>query len=1055
MPSFTEELSVEEPTVKLFEKLGWETLNCYDETYGKNGTLERETRSEVILVKRLREALIKLNPDSNDKLIDAAIDELTHDRSTMTTEGANRYIYKLLKDGVRVDFSTQKGDRTTETIKIIDWENPENNDFFLAQQFWITGELYTKRADLVGFVNGMPLILIELKASHTRIEDAFNKNLVDYKDTIPHLFWYNGLIILSNGTDARIGSITSGWEHFNNWKKIDNEGSQGIVPLETTILGVCEKKRLLDFLENFTLFSQTGQGLIKLIAKNHQYLGVNSALEAVHSIEDKKGKLGVFWHTQGSGKSVSMMFLSQKVLRKIPGNWTFVIVTDRTELDDQIYKNFADSEVVTEPKNQVRANSREHLKRLLHEDHRFIFTTLQKFFEEKGKEYPKLTNRSDLIVVTDEAHRSQYELYALNMRNAMPNASFIGFTGTPLIKGNKITREVFGEYVSVYDFKESVDDEATVPLYYENRIPEVQLKKEEFEGGIEEILEQAELNPAQERKLERDFARQYHIITRDERLEKVAQDIVEHFINRGFMGKAMVMSIDKATACRMYDKVKKYWQKKIDRLKSELNKTEDLEEIERIKNTIAYMQKTDMAVVVSPSQNESRELKEYGIDIKPHRERMVREDLDKKFKDPDDPFRIVFLCAMWMTGFDVPSCSTLYIDKPMKNHSLMQALARANRVFPGKTAGVIIDYVGIFQDIRQALAIYGEGPGGAIGPGDMPILDKEVLIEELRKHQDEFIEYFKRIEVDLLAFKSAEGFELIKALEKAMDKVVEDEPTKKEFIALYNAYIKLFKAILPDKRANEFTPFASIIKAIMQKIQSFTPGVSIEHIRKEIEVLLDRTIVPDDRTIRERVKEGYKVYDISKLNVDKLREKFKETQEKNKEIEILKQALREKVAALINLNKTRTELREKLETLIEEYNSGKYGLESFFDQLLKFTETLKEEEKRVVEEGLNEEELAIVDLLTKPQIELTKEEKEKVKGVAKRLLLRLKTENCFTIDWRKTQRGRAKVLLKIEQELKELPTRYSGILYMKKQELLFQHMYDSYYGSGKSIYELN
>ena len=477
MTKFAEDKSVEEPAKKLFEELGWETLNCYEEVYGERGTLGRETRSEVVLVKRLKKALRKLNPNLAGEVLNLAIEEITHDRSTMTMAGANRFIYQMLKDGVKVEFSTQRGERKTETVKIIDWENPKNNDFFLAQQFWITGELYTKRTDLLGFVNGIPLVFIELKAAHAKIKDAFNQNLADYKDTIAHLFWYNGLIILSNGTDARIGSLTSGWEHFSNWKKIDNQGTKGIVPLETMIRGVCEKSRLLDILENFTLFSQTGSGLIKLIAKNHQYLGVNNTLDVVHSIKAKKGKLGVFWHTQGSGKSVSMMFLSQKVLRKISGGWTFLIVTDRNELDDQIYKNFADSEVVTEPKEQVRAKSREHLKQLLSEDHRYVFTTLQKFFEEKGKQYPKLTNRSDIIVITDEAHRTQYDTFALNMRSALPQASFIGFTGTPLIKGDKVTHEVFGDYVSVYDFKESIDDEATVPLYYENRIPEVQLKK--------------------------------------------------------------------------------------------------------------------------------------------------------------------------------------------------------------------------------------------------------------------------------------------------------------------------------------------------------------------------------------------------------------------------------------------------------------------------------------------------------------------------------------------------------------------------------------------------
>ena len=515
------------------------------------------------------------------------------------------------------------------------------------------------------------------------------------------------------------------------------------------------------------------------------------------------------------------------------------------------------------------------------------------------------------------------------------------------------------------------------------------------------------------------------------------------------------MSIDKATACRMYKKVKKHWKLKIKTLKNELKQTKNKGEKEKIQSTIKYMEETDMAVVVSPSQNEAKDLKKYNIDIKPHRERIVNEDLDKKFKDPKDPFRIVFLCAMWMTGFDVPSCSTLYIDKPMKDHSLMQALARANRVYPGKTSGMIVDYIGIFQNIRLALSIYGEGPHGEINEGDLPILDKKVLIEKLKEEQKEFIEYFKNIKVNLLALETNDGFKLIKQLEKSVDKIVTNESSKKEFIANYNAYIRIFKAILPDKQANEFLTFTSIIRAIMKKIQSLTPGISIEHIREEIEQLLDKTIIPDNRAIRDKVKEGYKTYEIGKLNVDKLREKFQKEKKKHLEIEIIKKTLQEKVAEMVTLNKSRLYLKEKLEKLIHEYNDGKHNLASFFDNLMKFTESLNEEEKRIITEGLSEEELAIVDLLTKPAIELTKTENEKVKKVSKKLLKRLKTENCFALDWRKFQQGRAKVLLRIEEELEHLPSNYPIELATNKQELIFQHLYDSYYGPGNNIYQTN
>jgi type I restriction enzyme R subunit len=324
-----------------------------------------------------------------------------------------------------------------ETVRVIDWNNPKNNDYFLASQLWISGEIYNRRADLVGFVNGLPLVFLELKASHKRLEYAFQNNFHDYENTIPQLFWYNAIVILSNGSKSRIGSITSEWEHFSEWKKINKEGEEGIVSLETIIRGTCDPAKLLDLVENFILYWETTGGLAKILAKNHQYLGVNNVLQAVQKVKENQGRLGVFWHTQGSGKSFSMVFFTQKILRKIPGNFTFLVVTDRDELDDQIYKNFARTGAVIEPENQIRANSGEHLKQLLREDHRYVFTLIQKFHTERGQTYRELSDRSDIIVITDEAHRSQYDIFAQNMRNALPHAAFIGFTGTPLMVGEE------------------------------------------------------------------------------------------------------------------------------------------------------------------------------------------------------------------------------------------------------------------------------------------------------------------------------------------------------------------------------------------------------------------------------------------------------------------------------------------------------------------------------------------------------------------------------------------------------------------------------------------
>ncbi|MBT3715910.1 MAG: type I restriction endonuclease subunit R, partial [Deltaproteobacteria bacterium] len=737
---YTEDSLVEQPAIALLGDLGWETVNAFDEFESGDSTLGRETKAEVILTSRLRPVLERFNPEIPQEAFEQAIEELTRDRSRMSLAAANREIYQLLKNGIRVNFTDPESDgERVEVVRLIDWEQPDNNDFLLCSQFWVTGEMHTRRADLIGFVNGLPLLFIELKATHVRLETAFNGNLRDYKDTVPQLFWANALVILSNGSQSRVGSITAGWEHLAEWKKVEHEKEESRVSLETMLRGVCKPERFLDIVENFTLFQEVPGGLIKLTAKNHQYLGVNNSLEALKDVRKREGKLGVFWHTQGSGKSISMIFFAQKVLRKMAGNWTFVIVTDRQELDGQIYKNFASAGVVTE--GRAQAESGAHLRQLLSEDHRYVFTLIHKF-----RVAEEVSKRNDIIVITDEAHRSQYDTLALNMRTALPKAAFLAFTGTPLIVGEEKTRQVFGDYISVYDFQQSVQDGATVPLYYENRIPELQLVNENLNEDMERLLEEAELDEAQEKKLEREFAREYHLITRDERLEAVANDLVNHFTARGFQGKAMMICIDKATALRMYDKVNQHWAALIEKLRSECEFA--LEEAKtELKQRIAWMEETEMAVVVSQGQNEIAEMSEKGLNIRPHRRRIVEEDLETKFKTPADPFRLVFLCAMWMTGFDVPSCSTLYLDKPMRNHTLMQTIARANRVFPGKVSGLIVDYAGVFRNLEKALAIYGVGGSG----GENPVEDKSALLAALRHALEETRKLCHDCGVDLSA----------------------------------------------------------------------------------------------------------------------------------------------------------------------------------------------------------------------------------------------------------------------------------------------------------------
>ena len=1043
---YSEDALVEQPAIALFESLGWKTINAYGEFDHGTSILGRETKAEVILKSHLRLALLRLNPDVAVESIHLAIEELARDRSRMAPVAANREIYLLLKSGIRVPIADPDGDGdTVEVVRVVDWETATNNDFLLCSQFRVTGEMHTRRADLVGFVNGLPLLFVELKATHRRLEAAWKDNLRDYKDTVPQLFWANAFIILSNGSQSRLGTLSAGWEHFADWKKIGSESEAGQVSLETMLRGVCDPARFLDLVENFTLFQEAPGGLIKLTAKNHQYLGVNNALEALADIRQREGKLGVFWHTQGSGKSISMMFFAQKVLRKVPGNWTFVVVTDRQELDGQIYKHFASAGVVTE--NGAQAESSRHLRQLLTEDHRYVFTLIHKFRTENGEAHPMLSDRRDIIVITDEAHRSQYDTLAMNMRTALPNASFLAFTGTPLIIGEEKTRQVFGEYISVYDFQQSVADGATVPLYYENRIPELQLVNEKLNDDMERLLEAAELDEAQEKKLEREFAREYHLITRDDRLERVAKDLVEHFTGRGFQGKGMMICIDKATAIKMYDKVKKHWAAKIASLQAELMRGTDAERRD-IKDRIARMKETDMAVVVSQGQNEIADMNEKGLDIRPHRKRMVEEDLEKKFKDPVDPFRLVFVCAMWMTGFDVPSCSTLYLDKPMRNHTLMQTIARANRVFLDKVSGLIVDYAGVFRNLERALAIYGVGKGGK-----KPVEDKSALVVALQQALEETRSLCTQQGVNLASIQNAEGFSRVELLDNAVEALIISEEVKRRYLDLANTVQRLFKAVLPDQLAHEFAAEVSPIKVIADKIRALVPSADISQVMEQVEALLDQSIATEGYFIREVSDPGNDdhLIDLSSIDFEKLAEKFK-TSRKRTLNEKLKGSVGQKLMAMVRLNRTRMDYLERFQQMIAAYNAGSLNPEEFFRQLVTFAQSLNEEEKRGVSEQLTEEELALFDLLMKPPIEMTDADREKVKATAKELLATLKS-NKLVLDWRKRQQARAAVRVAIDKLLDDnLPRAYTPELFRQKSTAVFQHVYDAYYGSGRSVY---
>lgn len=1050
LSGFSEDALVERPAIELFERLGWRHVDLRDEVFGADGSPWRDSRRDAFLTKPLRAALMRLNPGAPQDALDLAMDQLVRDRSAMVPSAANREVLELVRDGIDVEYREADGTMTKERVRVIDWRDLVADEFLLVSQVWFVGELHTRRADLVGFVNGVPLLFIELKAGHRRVEDAYRDNIRDYRDTVPQLFQPNGFVLVSNGLDTKIGaSVHAPWETYKEWKRIDNETEEGRVSLETAIRAAATPQRLADLVENFLVFEQTEEGLLKKIAQNHQFIGVNKAVAAVARLGENQGKLGVFWHTQGSGKSLSMLTFARKVLRTLPGAWTFVIVTDREELDKQISETFAACGAVTKGVDEVRAGSKEHLKTLLRGNERFVFTLIHKFGTAKGETFPILSDRSDIIVIADEAHRSQYDTLAANMRRALPNAAFIGFTGTPLMAGEEKTRDVFGDYVSTYTYQQSTEDGATVPLYYENRIPELEFANGDFAADLEAVIEEADLDEDQERELERRLGRQYHLITREDRLDRIADDLVRHFVGRGYRGKAMFVAIDKATALRMHDKVRRAWDAEIARREAAVAAAPP-EQRDVLTAVLTFMRETDMALIVSQGQNEIADMEAKGLDIRPHRKRMNDEKLDKRFKSADDPLRLVFVCAMWITGFDVPTCSTIYLDKPMKNHTLMQTIARANRNAPGKKAGLIVDYVGIFRNLQRALAIYTVG-GAAV----RPIEDKGALVEQLVAAVTEARAFCRARSVEPDAILDVSGFERLRRLGDAVEALNGTDPERRTFLALASNVWSTFKAVLPDPRAEPYRKASAAVEVIAERMRALIERPDISEVASRIEALLDASIAGVEITapIREQGDtEG--LFDLSRLDVERLREMFATGNRQRTETQRLRRAVEARLEEMAARNPTRRSLVERFETLIEQYNAGNLTTAALFEELLTLVGDLDTEAQRAVREGLTEEELAIFDILTQPEPKLGPDDEDLIKRVAKSLLEKLKAEK-LVLDWRLKERAKAAVKAAIASIYDEsLPPAYEQDVFDDKVERTYQWVFEKYpgkeSGSGRS-----
>lgn len=1068
--SYSEDDLVQKTTAEFLEKeLGWDSVFAYNtEDLGPESLLGRSSRKEVVLTRYLRQVLERFNPGLPASAYEQAVKEIVAVSSAQSLVATNKDKYELFKNGVQVHWRTEQGERKTERLRVFNFDQPEENHFLAVRELWVYGALYNRRADLIGFVNGLPLLFIECKNIHHNLRTAYEKNYRDYKKVIPHLFHHNAFVVFGNGEQAKMGSITSDWGHFNEWKRLHEE-EPGRVDMETLLRGVCSKANFMDLFENFILFNDGDGETAKIIARNHQYLGVNRAIESVQNRKVMDGKLGVFWHTQGSGKSYSMVMFTRKIHRKLGRNFTFVILTDRQDLDDQIYRTFAGCGVVNE-NEQTRAGSGKKLVQMMGEDRSYVFSLIQKFNQEieEGGYY---TDRDDIVVITDEAHRTQYGTFALNMRRALPNASFIGFTGTPLFKGDEITKQVFGEYVSTYDFQRAVDDDATVPLYYDARGEKLGITLGDINERIAEKLEQIEIEGIDvEQRLQREMKRDYHVITADKRLNQIAHDFVEHYSTNWQTGKSMLVCIDKLTCVKMHGLIRYYWKEKIEELRNQLSTMPDSstnEQKNELSKQLYWMQETVAAVVVSEEQGEVEKFENWDLDILPHR-RLMKEglpvpermkgipkyqnkeilSLEDAFKAKEHPFRISIVCAMWLTGFDVPSLSTLYLDKPLKAHTLMQAIARANRVHEGKNNGLIVDYCGILKHLRSALATFGGGnTGGENGNGNEPEPTKpnEELLEELAEAIQYVVDFLLSREAPYETIKTTEGFDRNAAIRDCKEVINENDRTRNEFEIAAREVFKRFKACLTIEGIHAFKKDRDTINIIYKSLQSDVEHADISHIIRELHKVVDESVDISAREVRE--EDG--LFDISKIDFERLKQEFAKSPKKKTTVQELKTVVQEKLEILLSQNPLRTDFQKRYEEIVEAYNLEKERatIERVFEELMNLTKELNEEENRAVKEGLDEETLAIYDLLLKA--ELNKKEIKRIKEVASSLLKVIKTKISEIDQWEATEPTRDAVKNEIYNYLFSdqtgLPTAsYNEQEVEAKTNELYLHVYRAY-----------
>lgn len=962
---------VEQEALEILQELGYEIL--YGPDISPDGsTPMRDLYSDVVIVEKLRDAINRLNPDIPTVAREEAVKKvLRTDNPDIISN--NQLFHQFLTDGVTIEYR-KDGRIVYDKVWLFDFQNPDNNEFLAINQFTIIENDHNRRPDTVLFVNGLPIVVIELKnpADEKATLNKAYQQFQTYKSEIPSLFHFNEILVISDGMQARAGTLTSDYQRFMPWKTIEGEKDALVDKLEMEILirGMLNKKVLLDLIRHFIVFDNSEAEIKKKLAAYHQYHAVNKAVEATMKAASPEGdkRAGVIWHTQGSGKSLIMAFYAGKLVLEM-NNPTLVVITDRNDLDDQLFGTFSASQNILR-QEPVQAESRENLQELLRvASGGIVFTTIQKFLPEKGTDYPTLSERKNIVVIADEAHRSQYDFidgFARYMRDALPNASFIGFTGTPLEREDKNTVAVFGDYIDIYDIEQAVEDGATVPIYYESRLVKLDLKEEEkphIDPQFEFITEGQEIESQE--KLKTKWARMEAIVGSETRVKKVAQDIVKHFETRYAEqeGKGMVVCMSRRICVELY--------KEIIKLRPEWHNDDD---------NYGFLK-----VVMTGSATDP-------LEWQPHiRNKERRKQLGDIFRDPNSPIKLVIVRDMWLTGFDVPSLHSMYIDKPMQGHGLMQAIARVNRVYKDKQGGLIVDYLGIATELKKALSQYTDGGGR----GEIAFDQEKAVALMMEKY--EIVEALFH-GFDYSGFRKADTGEKLKFMRSGAEFVLGQVDGKKRCLKYVNELSKAFALAVPHPKAMEIRDDLSFFKAVKNYIVKVTGGPKA--MEEDVDLAIQQIL--SDALVSDEVVDLFELAGLQKPDISILSDEFllevKDMEHKNTAAELLRRLLDDEIKTISRKNVIEARsFRDMLEKTIKRYQARSIDAVAVIEELIEMAKKMREAHNRGEKLGLTEYELAFYDALCVNDSAVQVLGDDILRKIAMELVTAIK--NNITIDW--------------------------------------------------------